>query len=563
MSGFITRITSKINDIRRNLVFDISNIRQVQKQYYFENKASYILTLFTGVILFAFFFILFISMCFFNNSTPIFGALADTRIQLLIALLVLVLIFFMFKGLQKVWNLPVLRNCSFTCQLVILFFILLSVQIILVINIHTVIGWDVGMVVNDAIHAIHNAPIDSEYMSIYPNNLLLFFILYYITRFLNSVGSSNYWLWLAMVNVVFVDIAIIATIITVRKIYPSFKRIYLLFIFLSLLIGLSPWIIVPYSDTFLMPVVSLIVFLCLLTVQAESLARQATFTFGIGALFAIGWLIKPTVITIAAALFVVGVIYLFQKRGKIIFKHSIVVLLTGCLTLVLTLGLFNLYTEKQNIIIIDETIRTPASYTVATGLVIQPAEPAEINRFYYGVWNTEVAELNYGTTEEKNERLFAFIKEKLSEYGAFDYAVFLLNKARWITSDGSFHWLGEGGGTAYFTNEERNVFKALLYPTSNYFPIYMNAANGLWIVVLFGISLCMLMQCFTGFGKERLRNNFDLFLRLIAFFSIFVILITEGRSRYLLSFMPMFCIVAVSGYSYIVKLLERNENIKS
>jgi 4-amino-4-deoxy-L-arabinose transferase-like glycosyltransferase len=352
--------------------------------------------------------------------------------------------------------------------------------------------------------------------------------------------------------VIFVDIAIITTIITVRRIYPSFKRLTLLFIFLSLLVGLSPWIIVLYSDTLLMPFISLLVLLCLLIVQAKSTTRRVVYASVSGVLFAVGWLIKPTVIVIAAALAVFGVIYLFQVRGKINLKQSAAVLLTGVFALILTLNAFDLYVEKQNIIRVDKTIRTPATYTIATGLMLQPVDS---NRFHYGTYSTRVTSLNHGTTEEKNERFISLIKEELCEFGAVGYMTFLFNKARWITSEGYFNWLGEGGGTADFSNPERNILKSLLYPNSRYYPIYMNAANGLWIVVFFGICLAVFIQIFTGFRIDKLRSNFGLFMQLIAFFSIFVLLFTEGRSRYLLSFLPVFCMVSVSGYSHIKKVM--------
>jgi len=216
------------------------------------------------------------------------------------------------------------------------------------------------------------------------------------------------------------------------------------------------------------------------------------------------------------------------------------------------MGLANLFIAKQNILILDDSKRTPATYTIATGLVIQEVDGTD--KKLYGAWNYDVSDLHYGTTEEMNERFVSFIQDKLREYGVFGYIEFLFNKMRWVTSEGFFGWLTEGGGNADFFDPEANILRSILYPNGRFYAQYLYAANGLWIVIFFGMCIAMLMPCFTGFGEDRLRCSFDLFLRLTVFFGIAVILFTEGRPRYLISFMPVYCLVSVSGYSYVAKL---------
>ena len=259
-----TSLKEKYQRISESIISLYTEVRLNQKHYYLENKVSYILTLFVGAFLFAFFFALFISLCFFNNSTPMHGHLVSTGFQLLAALLFIGVIFILFKGILAFWNLPVFAKSSFTVRLLVMITSLFAMQLILIFNIYTTIGWDVFNVVWEATLATQSAPVESFYMSMFPNNLLLFFVIHHIILFLNQIGFTNYWFSFAIINVILVDIAIFATITIVRKVYPSLKRMYLLFIILSLLIGLSPWIIVLYSDTVLMPIVSLLVLLCLI-----------------------------------------------------------------------------------------------------------------------------------------------------------------------------------------------------------------------------------------------------------------------------------------------------------
>ena len=527
--------------------------KQNHKQNYKNNKAAYILTLAAGVIISAFIFSLFISLVFFNNASPLQGIVIDIRFQLVVAFAAIVVIFGLYKGISALWNVRYLAKISFCIKLTIAFIFLFILQLQLVRSIYTWITWDVGILIHYAIHSTREAPIEQLYFSIFPNNLMLFFVLHHIIRLFQLVGYQNYLLGLVVVNTILVNIAMLASILTVRKIYPSHNRAILLFILLTFLIGLSPWLIVPYSDTFLMPIISLLILTGLLTIKAKTNAKRIIFASISGFLIALGWLIKPLVIVIPAAAIAALILYAFSVRRKIKIRNGIITSLAAGVVIFITIGAFNMYTERQNIIIIDETIRTPMSYTIATGLVEQSVSHT---RSLYGTWSFDVAGLNHGTTEEKNERFIQFIKGQLSEFGVLGYAEFLFNKARWITSEGHFFWLGEGEVTGVFSNPERNILTNFFYPTGRYYPFYLHGANGIWVVVFGGILIGMLASCITASGKNRLTDNFELFMRLAVFFSIFVLLFTEGRSRYLISFLPIFCVVSAGGYSYFGKFLK-------
>jgi len=528
--------------------------KENHKYLYSENKAAHIFTIFVSLILFVFFFGLFISICFFNISSPMMDELLDMKRQLLMALVFFSVVLVLYKVFATLKKLCVAADMSFTTRLLITFVFLFTLQVILAINISTWIGWDAGTVVGEAAKAVNNAPIESGSLSMYPNNLLLFFILHQILRFFTFIGITDNWLGLSIVNILMIDIALLASIITVRKVYPSEDRRLTLLILFSLLIGLSPWIIVPYSDTFLMPFVSLVILLCFQTTQAKTTAKRILFASAAGILFALGWLIKPIIIAIPAALVITGLVYIIHVRGKIKLRLAAPVLLSSSLAIALTIGAFNLYVENQNIVELNKSVRVPMSYTIATGLV---SEYSVYSRSLYGAWNFETAKYNHGTTQEKNENFNALIRERLQNHGVFGYTRFLVNKARWITSEGNFFWLGEGAGTADFSNVDGNFLRELFYTNGKHYPFYLHAANGLWTVVFLGLCIGMLVPCLTGQNKTKQGGNSDLFIRLNVFSIIFVILLTEGRSRYLIGFLPVFCIISANGYSYL-KILIKN-----
>ena len=526
--------------------------RENHKQHYRKNKPAYVLTMIASVILLVFILPLFISLVFFNNSTPIMGIIVDIRYQLLIAFAFAAVIFILYKGICALGNVRFFVKISFYKKLIIAFMFLFAIQIVLVYSIRVAIGWDVGIVMHFAVTAIQESPVWSHYLSVFPNNLLIFFIQHHIIRLFHFMGFYGHWGGLALVNTVLINISLFTSIVIFKMIYPSGKKVILLFILLAFLIGLSPWLIVPYSDTFLMPIISLLILTGLLTIQAKTNAKRIIFASISGFLIALGWLIKPLVIVIPAAAIAVIVLYAFRGRMKIKIKNIVITLLAGGLAIFVTVAAFDLYTERQNIVIIDEAERTPASYTVAKGLSVVPSG---FTRTRYGAWNLEVHNLNYGTTEEKNERFILFIQEQLSEFGVLGYLEFLFNKARWITSEGYFYWMGEGYLGA-FEYADRNILTSFFYPTGQHYSYYLHVANGLWIVVFFGVLVGMFVPCITAFAKGEPGNNFDLFMRFAVFFSIFVILFTEGRSRYLISFLPIFCVVSAGGYSYFGKLIK-------
>ena len=508
-----------------------------------KNKPAFILYHLVYIILFCVFLTLFVSLCFFNNAT----ASIDMKGQLFMALVFVVVLVALYKILSVLRKIFVFAKTSFFSKLLIAFSCLFALQLFLVINISTSVGWDVDVVVNSAA-----GNVDYHYLSVFPNNLLLFFIIKPFISLFQVVGLTNFWLGLSIVNILLIDLSLLASIITIRKTNPSYEKRLLLFILFSLLIGLSPWVIVPYSDTFSMPLVSLLVLFCLLTAQAKTTTKRLIYASCCGLLFAVGWLIKPTIIAVIAALSVVLLLYVLRKRKEIMIRRSAIAFVAGILSFVAFMGLFNLYVENQNLVKLDKNVKTPISYTIATGL----AEAHTSRKVLYGSWNVDVANLNYGTTQEKNAKFSAFIKERLQHYGISGYVSFLFNKARWITSEGSFFWLKEGS-SADFSNPNGNFLKDLLYNNGKYYPFWLHAVNGLWIVVFLGCCLGILFSWLNGFRKNKMGFDVDLFLQLNALCIILLLLFVEGRSRYLISFLPIFCIIAANGYSYVIKMIKQ------
>ena len=539
--NFITHL----NNYLGNIFFDIkSHLKNIN------NKPAFACFHFVYLILFGVFLTLFISLCFFNNGTNFYNIIVDLKGRLLMAFVFLIILFLLYKILSAWRKIFVFARISSFSKLLFAFSCLFVLQLFIAINISTSVNWDVGTVVNSAA-----GNVNAYYLSAFPNNLLLFFIFKFFFNLFQLVGLSDFWLGLSVVNILLVDLSLLASIITLRKINPAYENRLLLFILFAFIIGLSPWIIVPYSDTFSMPAVSLLVLFCLLTIKAKSSKKRFLYASLCGLTLAVGWLIKPTIIAVVAAFAVVCMLYILKMGRQIKLRHSFTVLGVSALSFALVVCLFNLvYVEHQTLVKVTKSQRTPMSYTIATGLVERPLG-ARLSTGY-GAWSADVANLNSGTTQEKNEKFTTFIKAKLKAYDISGYLRFVFNKARWITSEGNFFWLGEGG-QADFSNLNDNFLKNLFYMNGKYFPFWLHAINGVWVVVFLGCCLAIFFSWINGFREKKSSFDSDLFIQLCALSIILLILFVEGRSRYLISFLPIFCIVAADGYSYIIKTINK------
>ncbi len=121
-------------------------------------------------------------------------------------------------------------------------------------------GWDAGTL-NDAANLyLESGEFFADYFTRYPNNLFLlsiFIILKKIFLVSSSVG-------LLVANAGLVSLAGIFTCLAVKNFTGSYKKGLFSYLITIPLILLSPWIIVPYSDTFaiLFPILIIYLYSC-------------------------------------------------------------------------------------------------------------------------------------------------------------------------------------------------------------------------------------------------------------------------------------------------------------
>lgn len=439
--------------------------------------------------------------------------------------------------------------------------ILFILQMIIFAGMAFVSGWEVQFVAFEH-------PTDPYYFSIYPNNLFLRSIFYFVARFVNATGlgtfiidvaghlypniqhiielniGSKTWLidWVigyfivVFINICLTTISVIMITRIVKKFTNSFVAI-ITFFFAAIFIGLMPWILVPYSDTFGLFFCTFIFYSYVFCKSRYVKAPLIVF------LTIIGFNIKPTVIFVFFAIVIIEVFYLIKNPElnldyiKLNIKQLLIQLFSTLLIGLLSFCLVGFMKAKTGVVT-DEN----KEYGLAHFLMMGTSPQFE------GIWNQSFIDISDSATtqEERTEKNIEKITENLDSLGFKGVVELLYKKTMCNYEDGTFHWGREGT----FFRVEIGLFKSIKNFYNNYGPI----AQTFWFVVLIGCALFL-------FRKRYNRQQGVVCLTLL-FLSGFLT-VFECGSRYLILYLPYFVFVSSFGWKTlgdkVVSLVRNNQ----
>lgn len=403
-----------------------------------------------------------------------------------------------------------------------------------------IIGWDCGFLVNSS---AENHP-DSVYYSRYPNNIFLMFVF----RWINSLHIGDLWSVVRVVNILCVDLSILLVFVAGKIIFGL--RTGLVSWALALVtMGFWGWLIVPYSDTVSMPF-SIAAF-CLYLYGRNTkwnLCWKITAMAGVGILIYIGYSIKPTAIIVGIAIVLAEIVKAVKNRKN--FKKIAVFL--G--TIIMFAGVSHIgwsaFLNHQDVIKLDPDRAFPMSHFFMMGMNKKVSNNYP-DRYLYGAFLADDVDYtdSFQGHDAKVEANLVRIKQRFSQYGVWGYLQFLIQKLRWITSDGTFAWGVEGNFLFSYSLEkgsESAVFlKNLIYPKGQNFNYYRYFAQGIWLFLL-------LLITFPLFTKQRVDHRTMLFaIRLTVTGIVLFVLLFEGRARYLINHLPYFILLAGYGFTLL------------
>ncbi len=303
----------------------------------------------------------------------------------------------------------------------------IAFQIYFVFNMHPPVGFDVIALYN----AINGKPYNFYY-SFYPNNVSVFMYM----NFWSQLFGSTSWLFLDLDTLVWVDLS---AILNILALYFINKKLVVPGIYMHVLwLGLFPMIIVPYTDCWVLPFVSLYLLMWAILQNRPSYKIWSKILLAIiMALGVVGaYFIKPWAIIPFIAIVIIELLACLKGNFNI---SKVIVTVSFVLMGFVGYTVVNYHVQNQKYIAVDKDKGVTPFYYISLGM-------SEYSK-YNGVDALEMA--NSKDTKNLNEISKRKIKERLEARGSLGYIKFLLFKQNLNTSDGTFGWLKEGG----FINE--------------------------------------------------------------------------------------------------------------
>jgi len=525
-----------------------------------------------GEVWIIFWGILFLGVLFNNNpsnKTYFNQALATKSFLLILAIIVLVSV--INRKTKKDEHENRIYSLLYRHRIItgIAFFIILfTVQLIIITNIYQKVGWDVGASWNNAVLWHTDNAFSDWALQTYPNNIGITYFMYFLQSLASGLDTPGQYLFVVIINTLLVDFGIYITYKVAYKL-KGFAVAIISTLLVTALIGISGWIVVPYTDTVTLWIPVIIIYLYILLKENSLYGEKCNLAAsGIGILSVMGYYLKPQCVIVLIAigleeLYEYIITYKNIKKSKInntkkyhktksILKDKFVPLLAG----VLIMCFLNMFVGKY--VLPDDFTRDnsmPASHFLMMGLDEGP---------YGGLGSYSADDVfktcDYKTKKEKKEYCQTIISKRLKNFGIAGFINHLYYKGIWVLGDGTFFWQKEAGQE--FFVEDYSLDNGNLQKTVREFYYDNGTVNNKKHIDFMGIitGIWFLALCFTVFaplsvGKTLKNRKVAICMAVLG--CVMFTLLFEGRSRYLINYLPFFAFIAATGiydfYKFIVK----------
>lgn len=384
-------------------------------------------------------------------------------------------------------------------------------------------AWDVNHLLSIA-EAILEHPgymIESYYLSMYPNNRLLVWLFVFVGKTLQTI-SPNTSLLFTLIELQCVlfwisSILLYQTVVLITKKKATALWAYVVYL---LIIGCSPWLSIPYSDSMclIFPVLTMYLY-----VRKDLRFRW----FWIGVLAIIGYKIKPQTLIMNIAIIIVQMFSLIDNRKTKGLVVKVMDSVTLCAAGVLLGFLFVSITAGRLPVEVEDRTMEPSHYLMMG-----------LNNL--GGYSDTDVEFSYSfdDPELRRESELAVAKERLTALGVSGYLKLLHSKLLSAYNDGTFFWGGEGMFYYQLTPEKgklSELSRDIYYSdTGSRYSAWSNLAQALWIGLLLFAAISFLFR----------GNRYTAVLSLTIIGLTLFELLFEVRSRHLIFSIPVFIMAA-------------------
>lgn len=457
-------------------------------------------------------------------------------IWLVCAMVVLIFVLWIMKFCDKKIY---LSEKQFYKIVIINFVIIYFIQLFISDNIYFKTGWDVWTLTSNAENIALNgvSGVEADYFSFYPNNVFSVYTLVLFYKIAVIIHKQNPYVVVVAINNLLVNLSVLLAILSIYKITKRQAAAMMSMLFGVILIVLSPWIVIPYTDTLgmIFPISAVFFYVYL----KNKYLRYFLFSVLCG----IGYLFKPTVIIGLIALIILNTFSVLKQllchRLKLIIllKTTLCILIAGVLVIVL---------DKTVLEMNKTTLDRNKAMTMTHYFMMGLNEKTE------GVYSDDdvLYSRSFDNKDARQEGNIKVIRQRYREMGISGYIMHLVKKNIANYNDGTFAWYREGH--FFMEMPKKNNLAATLLRRfywwdqagdKNVYQIFASIEQIVWFFILLCIVCCMI----PGSKTNDVENLIALTLIGVSLF----LLLFECRARYLYIFSPLYLVLGGIGLNKI------------
>lgn len=470
------------------------------------------------------------------------------QVLLLIALAGMALCIFLFWRLKD-FELSLQANWGANGILALLFLALYFVNVWVAKEIGFYPPWDIMVTRGVAYEIAYERPMGYYYyLSMYPNNIPISYILGKLYRRAMAMQSYPYFydfIWI-QVNCALISLAGYISCLLVKKMTKKLMPVVAAFFLYLVLVGISPWKIAPYTDTYglVFPITCIYFYICYKKAARAWMKYLCVFLSIVAGMC--GGFIKPNVYIVVIALLgseMVCFLANYKKKWQYILAEI-------ALVVVLAAGGNAYRNHIINEIGLDYNVEIEASWQCYLYM--------GLNEEATGSHNGDVGALIGEFQTSKSDRNRAALNrafERMKDRGFWGSIYFYLRKMVMTFNDGAFGgktevWIYDDYPIALASNTALTQrLRSIFWTNEFHYDVagYNTLCQLVWIFSLLGIpGICL---C-----KNKEEEDYNILI--LCFLGVFFYqMLFEARARYLFVFLPLFLPIAVCGiqqYTYFI-----------
>lgn len=414
--------------------------------------------------------------------------------------------------------------------------VLFVIQVLITYCIIFRTSWDAGIVTAQArLVAQKSSEVWADYYSLYPNNMFITFIYSFFYRIAGIVGNDSFGVILiAIVQCFMSSIAALLVYKIMRKICEGHILPVASWCVFALWIGMSPWKIIPYSDSFGLFFPIVILWLYQLLQNKKFVIAKCVL---IGMIATLGFKIKPTVMILLIAIVIIELMKILEKEKRKEAVLRIGVLSLSAIVTIIAYGAFDMAGYMK--IDINEEAACGPTHFLMMGL-------REDTNGVYSPGDENFSK-SFATKEERSKANMEEVKRRIQEFGFSGLVKHGVKKSLTNFNDGTFTWGWDGDFYAGIIEEPDPILSPILrsfyYDDGKLNFLFVAIMQFWWIFILIG----MVLNIFDLVKKTEITDIKLVSMLALIGMAIFV-MIFEGRARYLYLYSPIYVIISFLGF---------------